>query len=408
MRIALLSHEFPPETGGGGIGTYLAQVSGLLAQAGHDVTVFAGGTSHHETDTSRGNGVRLIRIPCARSQEFSDRVVPTFARFHQEQTFDVVEGNDFDASALGVKQAHPRLPVVAKLHTPRFVIEELNTPPRTLAQSVRMTLGAWRRGRLRVRSDSAARRQEIAFLKCADAWAAPTRFVGEAARRWANRAPDTMAVFPYPYEPPPALLDHPIQRQTHRVTFVGRLEIRKGVLDLARAIPAVLKRCPEARFRFIGRSMPHGPAGRPMAETLRHMLRPHLDAVEFTGPLPPEAVYAALGDTDVMVAPSHWESFGLVCCEGLAAGAAVVGSAHSGMVEILDQGRCGRLVAPHDPTALADTLADLLLHPDDRMALAHRGRQHVLQTFNRNVVIPAQLACYESAIRHATSAPAPR
>jgi len=61
MKIGILSYEYPPETGFGGIGTYSWYQARGLAKLGHDVHVFAGstkpGTFHSEHD-----GVRVTRI----------------------------------------------------------------------------------------------------------------------------------------------------------------------------------------------------------------------------------------------------------------------------------------------------------------------------------------------------------
>jgi glycogen synthase len=41
MRICLISREYPPETGWGGIGAYTYQHANSLAALGHDVEVVA-------------------------------------------------------------------------------------------------------------------------------------------------------------------------------------------------------------------------------------------------------------------------------------------------------------------------------------------------------------------------------
>ena len=45
MKIALLSFEYPPETGFGGIGTYTWYQARALVKLGHQVHVLAGATS---------------------------------------------------------------------------------------------------------------------------------------------------------------------------------------------------------------------------------------------------------------------------------------------------------------------------------------------------------------------------
>ena len=62
MRIALVSQEYPPETGHGGIATQTYTKAHGLADLGHEVYVISHSldSARHEYETS---GVRVIRIP---------------------------------------------------------------------------------------------------------------------------------------------------------------------------------------------------------------------------------------------------------------------------------------------------------------------------------------------------------
>lgn len=399
MRIAFISHEFPPETGGGGIGTYLAQISRQLAAAGHEIFVFAGGD---RSSTSRDNdGINVHRIACTSSQAFGPQAVEPFSTVHKERPFDVMEGNDFDASALAIKLNYPRLPYVCKLHTPRFVIDELHRPPPNCWSRLRMYLGALRRGEnthpIAIRNQPPARAELDAILR-ADEIAAPSEAIAVAAQSWMRLDRSKISIFSYPYAPAEELLKIPARTSTNRITFLGRLEERKGVIDLAHAIPLVLKRKPTAQFRFVGRSMRFLKNNRDMKEFLEAKLSNCRNAVEFTGPLPPGQIPPILAETDILAAPSHWESFGLVCCEGLAAARSVIGSSAGGMLEILDQGRCGKLVDPHRPDQLAQTIVDLLDNPEERCALGEAGRQRILENYSPEYILALQLASYRRAI----------
>ena len=44
MRLGLVSYEYPPQSGFGGVGTYVYRLAGALAKAGHEVVVLAGPT----------------------------------------------------------------------------------------------------------------------------------------------------------------------------------------------------------------------------------------------------------------------------------------------------------------------------------------------------------------------------
>ena len=408
MRIAFISHEFPPDTGGGGIGTYLAQVTSWLAAEGHHVEVFCG-AGNTAGFTLQPNRVGVHRITGEGAVEFRHAVVPVFAAAHQAGPFDVIEGNDFDAPALVIKQTFPQLPYVVKLHTPRFVIDQLHQRPLTIAQHWRMRLGALRRGRWLVAPrpiiSLPPAQAEISAVELADEIAAPSQAIADAALNWTAEAAGKISVFPYPYVPAPELLalSPTSDPSPPRVTFVGRLEERKGVIDLADAIPLVLAVCPDARFRFIGRAMPSPVAGLDMSAFLEKRLGSARARVEFTGPIPPTELPRYLGETAVLVAPSHWESFGLVCCEGLAAACAVIGSANGGMIEILDGGNCGVLVPPKNPAVLAQAIVRLLCDPTLRDQLGAAGRRRINDHYTWNQVRPAQLASYERAIQRCAS-----
>ena len=49
MKIAFVTYEYPPETGGGGIGTSAQQTAELFSKKGHSVEVFAGSEISNST-----------------------------------------------------------------------------------------------------------------------------------------------------------------------------------------------------------------------------------------------------------------------------------------------------------------------------------------------------------------------
>src|SRR5262249_55785352 len=134
-----------------------------------------------------------------------------------------------------------------------------------------------------------------------------------------------VAVIPNVFKPDARILSLSPETTTNRVTFVGRLELRKGVIGLARAIPRVLEAFPEAQFRMIGRSLPHPVQRTGMREQVISELGDCASRVEFIDGLPYEQALAAYGETDICVFPSIWENFPNVCLEAMAAARGVVG-----------------------------------------------------------------------------------
>jgi glycosyltransferase involved in cell wall biosynthesis len=173
------------------------------------------------------------------------------------------------------------------------------------------------------------------------------------------------------------------------------------VFDFAKAIPLVLKRMPKARFRFIGRSLPHPGEHRDIGAMLKERLRKYCYAVEFVGGVPHEEMPKFYAATEVCVFPSIWEAFGYVCLEAMAAARGVIGSNAGGMAEIIEHGRTGLLVPPQSPRAIANAILELLEQPNRRIAMGLAARTHVLSAYSPDVIGPLQEASYMRAIESA-------
>jgi glycosyltransferase involved in cell wall biosynthesis len=394
MKIALVSYEYPPDTALGGIGTYNLHAARILHQRGHHVEVFCASLSRSGVFDDDGIAVHRLRDPERRG--FSSRIAPIFAQRHAAVGFDVAEAPEYYADGLSLAASAPDVALVVRLQTPSYLLWRI-----TFAHS------RWNVARNCV---SSLRRRELppwhphhgperAGALAADEIVAPCRSIAQEVTRAWGLDPQRVAHVPCPYIPSAALLDIEPATQTNVVTFIGRLETRKGVLDLARAIPKVLSSFPNARFRFIGRSVELAP-GLEMIDHLRSMLSSHADSVEFPGPVPLERIPSVLSTTDICVFPSIWENFPNVCLEAMSAARGIVGSSAGGMSEMLDLGRAGLLVEPRRPELLADAIIDLLAHPRRRIELGRAARARVLSEYSSSAIAPQQEASYARAIAH--------
>ena len=135
------------------------------------------------------------------------------------------------------------------------------------------------------------------------------------------------------------------------VGFVGRIEPRKGPLDLVRAAAAIRAGAPGARIVLIGDdpydSAPEYAARVRAAEGVEHV------------PWVADGA-AVMRHLDVLVAPSRQEPFGTVLAEAMAAGTPVVATRVGGLAEVVADGETGRLVAPGRPDELAAAVLEVL------------------------------------------------
>lgn len=168
------------------------------------------------------------------------------------------------------------------------------------------------------------------------------------------------------------------------IGFVGRFDERKGILDLARAWPAVAAALPDAHLVMVGKGPQEDRARALLADAPRvRWLGYRRDAA---------AVMRAL---DVLAVPSHWEGFGLVAAEALAVGTPVVAAEASSLPEIVRHGAEGLLVPPRDPAALADALVTLGRDGKMRARMAAAGIQRIRTHFS----LDAMIGRYERVLR---------
>ena len=154
-----------------------------------------------------------------------------------------------------------------------------------------------------------------------------------------------------------------------RIVFVGRLAAQKGLQTLLRALRRV--RTP-ANVAIVG----DGPARGGLERSARAVTGRR---IHFTGFLPHTTVPAILANADVVVMPSRYEELGSVLVEAMAAGAPNAATRVGGIPDLLEDGRCGLLVAPDEATAMARSIDEVLTDEDLAGRLGAAGRRRAQQ-----------------------------
>jgi len=345
MNIGLLSNENGFDRGNaGGIGTYFACLAQMLAQRGHNVQA----VTVHDAATSSSElapGLTLHAIqrpegaPWAQREQLSESFARTFATLQGDGLLDVVDMPDW--LGFGHKIArNAEVASVTRLHTPLAWIQRFTGNDRTFADQ------------------SALLAREEQQIIASSLVVAPSQAMADVARSlWGVEA----TVLPNPLQVAPdhgrgAAADYDVRDRV--ILYLGRLEFRKGVHVLAKALPAVLKSHPHGRAILCGGDTPHN--RRSMRAQLRDELGEVADQVSFVEHVTPEERARLIANADVLVVPSLWENFPYVALEALAAGTPVIASRAGGLVEIVQDGINGLLVEPDDPSALAAAMSAIL------------------------------------------------
>jgi D-inositol-3-phosphate glycosyltransferase len=155
------------------------------------------------------------------------------------------------------------------------------------------------------------------------------------------------------------------------ILFVGRIERLKGIDTLIRAMGLVLQRHPEWKshvaLSIIGGAPDDSPAVRSAEMERLRALRSELgltDLVAFLGAKSQDTLPYYYSAAEMVVVPSHYESFGMVALEAMSCGTPVIASKVGGLSLIVQDGVTGYLVPEKDAPSLANQIELLLSKPN--------------------------------------------
>jgi glycosyltransferase involved in cell wall biosynthesis len=170
-------------------------------------------------------------------------------------------------------------------------------------------------------------------------------------------------------------------REPATLLGVGTHHWRKGFDYVVRAAAKIKAAGTPVKLRLIGEG-PETPRLRRLARELGIA-----QDVVFEGWLPFEAVAEKMRRATVFVhaSPDLGDAVPTVIKEAMAVGLPVVATSVAGIPELLDQGRCGLLVAPKNVDALAKAATQLLENHSLRTVLARQARAYAEGMFNQEV-----------------------
>lgn len=411
-RVAMFSvHSCPLATLGGrdtgGMNVYVREVSRHLGQQGIAVDVY---TRQQDPCSPRvvefAPQARVIHLPAGPTAPYSKhRVWDHLAEFLKEvQAFRHSQGVHYDIIhshywlsgwvALQLRQTW-RVPVVHMSHTLGYAKNAVAQQP-------------W--------EQEPVRRLQVEYevLQKSDALIAESPASKELMVRDYRVDPAKVQVIPCgvdttlfaPQEQQQARRALSLPASAPLLLFVGRVQALKGIDTLLRAAQVVRQRYPELQVLIIGGGVDEHDVHE--SEELRRlqMLGADLDLhehVHFIKAQPQERLAQYYAAADVVIMPSHYESFGMVVLEAMACGAPVVASNVGGLASTVVHEQTGLLVPVGDTAAFAQAILRLLSVPELGATFRRAGLERAqLYAWPRIVERNAQL--YQQLIhRHTTT-----
>ncbi|MCL4560350.1 MAG: glycosyltransferase [Chloroflexi bacterium] len=194
---------------------------------------------------------------------------------------------------------------------------------------------------------------------------------------------DTSRFYPIPADEARAVVGVPPGERL--LLYVGRIEPLKGVDTLIRAIAlmrqeGLLSVYPHY-LAIIGGDPDVSPEDMTAEMARLQALSASLglgDLVVFLGKRSQDSLAYYYSAAEVVVVPSHYESFGMVALEAMACGTPVVASQVGGLAFLVQDGITGFHVPDGNPDALCDALSRLIMSPGLRRKMAENAAAYAL------------------------------
>lgn len=387
IRVAMLSyHTCPLATLGGkdtgGMNVYVRELTRQLGRMGIHVDVFTRSQDEHVPHVVHelGYGNRVVHVPAGpevpvAKQELAN-YIPEFVqgiqRFADEKglQYDLIHSH-YWMSGLAAEALSDRwdVPIVHMFHT---LGEMKNRIARTDAE---------REGAYRIEGEKRVIARADRIIAATLAEQTQLQYLYKANRRKITIIPpgvDTGHFYPIPMDEAREYIGARADKKL--VLFVGRIEPLKGLETLIRAIACHrTASLGQVTLAVIGGDPDVSRQDMTTEMTRIQQLCDELcmgRMVVFLGKRAQATLPYYYSAADVLVMPSHYESFGMVALEAMACGTPVIASQVGGLAYLIKDGETGFHVPDQDPEALCEKLLVILNDPQQRERMGLRAADY--------------------------------
>lgn len=162
------------------------------------------------------------------------------------------------------------------------------------------------------------------------------------------------------------------ENRKNKILYLGRLDRRKGLIELLRAIPLIKDELKDLTLIVVGKG--------PLEDDCRRLVK-ELDLSEvvvFKGYAKSEEIPNYYASCDLYCSPAlGGESFGIVLLEAMAIGKPVAASRIPGYDRVIKDGYNGLFFDPHKPADIAQKIISILKNEDLKNRLINNGKEFV-------------------------------
>ena len=389
LRVAMLSYHTCPLAilGGkdtGGMNVYVRDLTRELGRLGIHVDVFTRSQDEHVPHVLHdlGYGNRVVHVPAGPEVPLAKRqlidYIPEFVNgvkaFAGEKGihYDIIHSHYWMSglAAESLSDVWGGTPIVHMFHTLGEMknriaqSDEERESPERIAGEKRVL------GRVdRVVTATLAERTQLRFLYKAD------------DRKLITIPPGVDTSHFYPIPPDEAKMAIGIKPDVRMILFVGRIEPLKGLDTLIRAMSCLKLNHSDhpVHLAIIGGEPDASPQLMSVEMARLQKLCDELaldQTVVFLGKRGQDTLQYYYSAAEVLVMPSHYESFGMVALEAMACGTPVIASEVGGLGFLVQNGETGYTIPNGDPDVLCDKLSMILNNSGLRETMGRRAAEY--------------------------------
>jgi len=387
MRVAMLSyHTCPLATLGGkdtgGMNVYVKELTRKLGRLGVHVDVFTRSQDEHVPHVLHdlGYGNRVVHIPAGPEVPLPKPELASYIPKFVEGilTFAEKKGVQYDLihshywmSGIAARDLQKvwGIPIVHMFHTLGLMKQRIARAPHESE------------GDYRIQGEREVLRLANRIIAATPAEMAQLLWLYESEEKKVTIVPPGVDISHfYPIPPDEAKEFIGIPADDRMMLFVGRIEPLKGVDTLIKAISLIRQKGALDHHCCLCVSIIGGePNADPETMTDEMTRLQQLcdqqglgDLVTFLGRRGQDTLPYYYSAADVVVMPSHYESFGMVALEAMSCGTPVIATQVGGLAFLVQDGVTGFHIPVDDPAALAERLITIL---DDHDLRAQMSRQ---------------------------------
>jgi D-inositol-3-phosphate glycosyltransferase len=183
------------------------------------------------------------------------------------------------------------------------------------------------------------------------------------------------------------------------ILFVGRIEPLKGIDGLLYAMKILTSKNPDLKVCLwivggdVSQPVDHWSKELQKLERLRQVLKIH-PMVKFVGQRPQHELPYYYNAAELVVMPSHYESFSMTAAEAMACGVPVITTNVAGVSTLMDEQREALITSVNNPLLLAQKIEQLLFRPEVRQELRRSLRENV-ENLTWETTADALIAIYQ-------------